>query len=181
MDRGKADGHGRRIPEFTIISLPDWKSVNEAVLREFSLCQETPDRQSHLFHGRFENLYIDKARMPSMQALLDRAVGQAADILGIAPSRLKYGYWFNLMHPGNVTSLHSHDEDDELLSCVYYLDVPGNSGDLVLELSEGSKYITPENGMFVFFPPTLEHAVTENLSGRSRLSLAINFGSADRD
>jgi hypothetical protein len=181
MYRGKVDGHGRRIPEFTIVSLPNWESVNGAVLREFSLCRETPDRHSHLFHGRFENLYIDKARMPSMQVLLDRAAGQAAGILGITPSRLKYGYWFNLMHPGHVTSLHSHDEDDELLSCVYYLDVPTNSGDLVLELAEGSKYITPESGMFVFFPPYLEHAVTENRSKLPRLSLAINFGSADRD
>ncbi len=173
-----SDAKGR---EYRVVRLEDWRGLNQSILQEFSGCYSRPDRQSHFFHGRHENLYIDAERMPSVRLLLKKAVVQAAAILKLPQAELKYGYWFNLMHPGHVTSLHSHDEDDELLSCVYYLDVPGNSGDLVLELSEGSKYITPENGMFVFFPPHLEHAVTENRSGSPRLSLAINFGPADRD
>ncbi|WP_456404511.1 2OG-Fe(II) oxygenase, partial [Thiolapillus sp.] len=142
-------------------------------------CHAQPDRQSHLFHGRYENLYIDRERMPSMRLLLNAAAQRAAAILGVSASQLKYGFWFNLMQPGRVTSLYSHDKDDELLSCVYYLDAPQGSGNLVLNLAEGRKTIVPENGMFVFLPPQLEHEVTENRRSSARLSLVINFGPAD--
>lgn len=171
-------GSDKQVQEYSVKHLPGWQTVNESILREFSGCLANPDRQSHFFHGRYENLYVDTVRMPSMQALLQPAVRQAAEILGVAPSHLKYGYWFNLMHSGHITSMHSHDEDDELLSCVYYLDVPKNSGNLQLMLARGIHTITPENGMFVFFPPNLEHGVTENHSELPRLSVAINFGPA---
>lgn len=171
---------GSQIPEYTMVSLPQYKAMNKRIVKEFFACADRPERQSHFFHGRYENLYIEVDRVPSLRALLDIAVVQAAGILQLDPSQLKYGYWFNLMYPGHVTSVHSHDEDDELLSCVYYLDVPKDSGDLVLHLAEGRLAIRPENGMFVFFPPQLEHEVRENASTSARLSLAINFGPADR-
>jgi hypothetical protein len=163
-------------PGFLRVRLPEWQVVNKQILSEFSRHHSHPDRQSHFFHGRFENLYLDADRIPSVGVLLDAALESAADILQQPKSSLKCGYWFNLMSPGHVTSWHTHDEDDELLSCVYYLDVPENSGDLKLRLSETVQSITPENGMFVFFSPMLEHAVGENKSGQPRLSLAINFG-----
>ncbi len=170
---------GSQFPGYSIVSLPQYRALNERIVKEFFRCADRPERQSHFFHGRYENLYIGVDCVPSLQELLDAAVVQAAAVLQLEPSRLKYGYWFNLMHPGHVTSLHSHDEDDELLSCVYYLDVPRGSGDLVLHLAEERLAITPENGMFVFFPPQLEHEVRENTSASPRLSLAINFGPAD--
>lgn len=164
--------------DYHILRLPGYQVLNERILAEFTRCSAQPTRRSHFFHGRYENLYIDRDRMPSLAPVLDVAVRQAASLLETEPETLRYGYWFNLMQPGQVTSLHSHDEDDELLSCVYYLDVPEDSGNLVLHLSGERRRIAPENGMFVFFSPRLEHEVGENKSDRSRLSLAINFGPA---
>ena len=80
------------------------------------------------------------------------------------------------MPPGAITTKHSHDDDDELLSCVYYVAVPDNSGDLIIHTDNENLRINPEEGMFVFFKPDVMHEVTENLSSESRLSIAINFG-----
>ncbi len=163
-------------PEYWRIHLPDWQDINKKIMAEFAEHRDAPERQSHFFHGRFENLYIGSDKMPSINPLLDAAAKNAAKILQRSVSSLKYGYWFNLMYPGHVTSWHTHDEDDELLSCVYYLDVPPDSGNLQLRLSDGIASIVPENGMFVFFSPTLDHCVEKNKSDRPRLSVAINFG-----
>lgn len=42
--------------------------------------------------------------------------------------KLKYGFWFNPMRPGHTTTPHSHDDDDECLSCVYLLSGPRTLG-----------------------------------------------------
>ena len=89
---------------------------------------------------------------------------------------LQAGCWFNHMPPGAVTTLHSHDDDDELLSAVYYVSVPENSGSLVIHQHDEQHVITPVEGKFVFFAPDVAHEVSENLSTRERLSIGINFG-----
>lgn len=163
---------------YKLVHLAAATELNRGIRREFELNRASPDRQSHFFHGRHENIYIRARRMPRVEELLEIATEHAAALLGLEPGQLKCGFWFNLMQTGDITSLHSHDEDDELLSCVYYVDVPASSGELVLLLEDGEKRLKPENGMFVFFPPWLEHEVSRHEGGRSRLSLAINFGPA---
>lgn len=83
------------------------------------------------------------------------------------------------MNPGDVTTAHTHDDDDELLSCVYYIKVPkdvSNSGELILMANNEKTVIQPEEGKFVFFSPATLHEVTKNESNESRLSIAFNFG-----
>jgi hypothetical protein len=84
------------------------------------------------------------------------------------------------MEPGHVTLPHHHEEDDELVSGVYYVQVPTDSGDLVLGEGAASCRLAPRPGMLVFFPPTLVHEVTRNNSAGVRLSVAMNFGPAKR-
>jgi len=86
------------------------------------------------------------------------------------------GFWLNEMEPGHVTLAHRHDEDDELLSGVYYIHVAENSGDLMLEQGGVTTRISPQAGMLVLFPPDVLHHVTENLSTETRLSIGMNFG-----
>lgn len=131
-------------------------------------------RQTHHFHGRFENTYVPARLMPSMAPLIDWVVAQAKEVLG--RTELRYGFWFNEMGPGHRTSLHSHEEEDELLSAVYYLQVPPDSGRLVLWEADTAHRIEPEEGMLLMFPPQLPHEVEENRSGAARLSVAFNFG-----
>jgi len=160
----------------TIHELPDCTSVNAAIIQQFNQYRDTDEvRRSHYFAGRFENIYLDLSNVPAMQTVMDQAHQFAQQILK-TNQELKRGFWFNLMLPGQVTQAHSHDEDDEYLSAVYYIDVHENCGDLILNIESEALKITPEAGRFVFFPPNISHEVTENKSNFERLSVGMNFG-----
>ena len=135
-------------------------------------------RGTHHVGGRFENSYVDAADIPDIASVLTRVKRQAALQLGVPEQDLKAGFWFNAMGPGQRTLPHHHDEDDELLSAVYYVRVPENSGDLILHVEEDRITIRPQEGKLVMFAPALVHEVTENLSQALRLSVAINVGPA---
>lgn len=153
------------------------KALNPALLSGFQALADSPQcRRSHYFGGRYENIYISPEQLPAYAELLAIARQHAARLLGCSADRLKVGGWFNAMGPGQVTTLHSHDDDDEVLSAVYYVDVPANSGELVLMAAEGMVRIEPEVGSFVFFSPRIAHEVTENHSDGLRLSIGMNFG-----
>ncbi len=55
------------------------------------------------------------------------------------------------MQSGAHTTLHSHDDDDEILSAVYYVQVPENSGELIIHAEKGPIHHTPHEGQRVFF------------------------------
>jgi hypothetical protein len=149
--------------------------LNTAIKSGFLNHQQDADvKRTHLFNGRYENIYLTSEHVPELTLLLDEACAFASKILNT--DKLQAGCWFNSMPPGSITTAHSHDDYDELLSAAYYVTVPRNSGNLVIH--EGSKKIEiePEEGMFVFFKPDVVHEVTENLSQEDRLSIGINFG-----
>ena len=136
-------------------------------------------RQSHHFGDRFENTYIEEVDIPEMAAVLNVLKQQAGQLLGISADKLKAGFWFNAMEPGHRTTLHHHDENDELLSAVYYIRVPENSGDLILHDGDKQVSIQPQEGKLVMFAPDLLHEVTAHLGSGLRLSVAMNVGPAD--
>ncbi|MBI5460878.1 MAG: 2OG-Fe(II) oxygenase [Gammaproteobacteria bacterium] len=136
-------------------------------------------RQTHYFAGRFENSYIGETDIPDIASILDRVKQQAGRHLGLAVEALKAGFWFNAMGPGQRTLPHHHDENDELLSAVYYIRVPENSGDLILHTAGNHISIRPQEGKLVLFAPAMVHEVTTNLSSELRLSVAINIGPAN--
>jgi len=157
--------------------LPAAGSLNPALIAAFHREKDGADvRRTHMFEGRFENTYIPRQRLPEMSALDDFAVAAAAQILGRQP--LRHGFWFNEMAPGHSTTLHSHEEDDELLSAVYYLLCPEDSGRLLLHDDEALITVTPHPGLLVLFPPDLPHEVEKNTGAGTRLSVAFNFGPA---
>ncbi len=133
-------------------------------------------RHTHHFAGRFENTYIAIQDIPEVVTVLDVFRQQAAQWLGVNADMLKAGFWFNAMGPGHVTSPHHHDEDDELLSAVYYIRVPENSGDLILYEDDLPVRVQPVEGKLVMFAPALLHEVTMNHSPELRLSVAMNIG-----
>ena len=157
--------------------LPDADRRNAALLAAYDrLGPEDFARRTHFFGGRFENLYLDRGRLPELAAVLGWAEHCADRILGMEPGTLKCGFWFNVMGPGDSTTEHTHEEIDELLSAVYYVEAPEGSGDIVLFDDPLTIRVQPESGMFLFFPPELSHLVEVNQSGRQRLSIGINFG-----
>jgi len=161
------------------------EQLNKTLLSAFlKLQNENGVRKTHLFDGRYENIYLNEEHIPELTALIDTAVKSAEAILQI--QGLRTGYWFNYMPPGSTTTLHTHDDDDELLSGVYYVHAAKNSGNLVIyenTRDEASKKIeiTAEAGKFVFFKPNAAHEVSKNLSGEHRLSIGMNFGKPASD
>ena len=135
-------------------------------------------RQSHHFGDRFENTYIEEVDIPDMATVLNVVKQQAGQLLDIPADTLKAGFWFNAMEPGHRTTLHHHDENDELLSAVYYIRVPENSGDLILHEGDEQVSIQPQEGKLVMFAPKLLHEVTAHLGSGLRLSVAMNVGPA---
>lgn len=161
-----------------IFTEPD--QLNTSLYERFMALSATDRiRQSHHVGGRFENIYIDRADIPDIATVLDVVKQQAGQLLGIAADRLKVGFWFNAMEAGHRTSLHHHDENDELLSAAYYIRVPENSGDLILHDGGRKVSIQPQAGKLVMFAPGLLHEVSTHNGAGLRLSVGMNVGPAD--
>jgi hypothetical protein len=159
--------------------LPHAASLNEQILAGYAgLSDQDYSHQSHFIGGRFENLYLERGRISGLADVLTFAEGAARDILR-HPGPLRGGFWLNAMEAGDTTSEHTHEENDELLSGVYYVAVPPDSGDLVLRDGPLIVRMTPRAGTFLFFPPSLTHWVETNHNPGLRLSVGMNFGSAD--
>ena len=157
--------------------LNEAREINDAIMQSYrKLCAKDFKRRSHSFGGRHENLYLDPERIPALGQVLTQAVTFAANLLKLPQNALKTGFWFNDMGPGDATSKHDHDEYDELLSAVYYVHVPENSGKLIIHDAHSQTEVTPESGMFVFFLPSVVHSVSVNQSAERRLSIGMNFG-----
>ena len=153
------------------------EELNSALLSGFLNHLDDDDiKKTHFFHGRYENIYIENSKIPEIDTILNTVLQYAAEILNKPASELRAGLWFNAMGHGQVTTAHRHDDFDELLSAVYYVITPVDSGNLILEYGNFRTEVTPEAGRFVFFPPDMMHEVTENRSQEMRLSLGINIG-----
>ena len=159
--------------------LPDAPDINLQILDAYRFLREEDfSRRSHFFNGRHENLYLNSERIPALSVVLAQATTFAASILQLPVQALKRGFWLNDMGPGKTTSRHDHDENDELLSAVYYIHVPENSGNLIIHDRYSNTEVTPQAGMFVFFAPAVVHSVSINQSCENRLSIGMNFGPA---
>jgi len=163
--------------ECYVMELADAQGINDAVWSQYQDVRDDPDlRRTHHFKGRYENIYVGEEQIPALKPVLQTARQGAAGFLHQKDISLSVGFWINDMGPGHVTVPHRHDEDDELVSAVYYVRVPKNSGDLVLTRGAASTRIAARQGMFVFFAPDVMHEVAENRSGATRLSIGMNFG-----
>jgi len=157
--------------------LSDAADINASIVAGFEQYKDAADtKKTHLFEGRYENVYIDREHIPALGRVIEQATKHVACILNMDASKLQCGFWFNSMQPGQVTIAHTHDDDDELMSGVYYIQVPENAGNLLLGVGENQACVEPEAGKMVFFSPALIHQVTENKSDQHRLSIGMNFG-----
>ncbi len=99
--------------------------------------------------------------------------------------------WANINYPGAYNMRHMHYDRNLLLSGVYYVKVPKNSGTIrfwdprgpliyaqrdneYFNEATSSQHIFPEPGLLLFFPTWLEHEVTPNESDEDRISIAFN-------
>ena len=149
--------------------------LNRKIRAAFDRLKDTAtSRKTHCVAGRFENIYIDRERIPEIEPVIESALAYAVGLLKC--QSLKAGFWFNAMGPGQATALHTHDETDELLSGVYYVATPTASGRLILNFGGARHFVSPCAGRFVLFPPGMPHSVERNKSPQIRLSVGFNIG-----
>lgn len=162
---------------FHVGFLPDAEKINAIILQAYQQLRPADfTKRSHHFNGRYENLYLPREKIFGMNLILQQATEFASQIIGDDRPSIRSGFWINDMGPLATTTEHDHDEDDELLSGVYYVKVPQNSGNLVIIDQYSRTEVQPQEGMFVFFAPDVLHAVTTNLSQSHRISIGMNFG-----
>ena len=98
--------------------------------------------------------------------------------------------WVNVNGKGHSNNKHSHFTSDILISGVYYVKVPEDSGNIRFYDPRGElihktldweyyhnyqyHYIKPKEGQMIFFPCWLEHEVEPNESDDERVSIAFN-------
>jgi len=151
--------------------------LNKTIVKKYQNLNDGDFKEkTHLFNGRYENIYLELNKLPELETVFQQAMDNAASILNVKKEQLTAGFWLNAMNPADVTTAHTHDDDDELLSCVYYVVVPDKSGDLIIHDNKKKDSITPKEGEFIFFLPSTLHEVSKNESEYIRLSIAFNFG-----
>jgi hypothetical protein len=138
---------------------------------------------SHKIGGRWENSYLPIEKVPSVRDIVRPARDLAVNLYGeklVAlfepPAGIDHPpFWFNLSETGDSTGVHNHARES-VVSGVYYLEVPIDSGDLFFR-SDGEEdfFLVPEAGTVVLFPSELRHGVRMNSSSGKRVSLAFNL------
>ena len=91
-------------------------------------------------------------------------------------------FWANINSQGGSDRVHHHNANftpsEKLLSGVYYLKTPLDSGDICFlnqSVPHEHFHLTPKEKDLVIFPSYLLHYVTPNLSQEDRISIAFNF------
>jgi len=170
----------QRISAIDAVWYPEAGPINAPLAAAFACLDETVfQRRTHFIAGRFENLYLERDGLPGLGQILDYAQAEAARRLGKIAAELRSGFWLNAMGPGQSTSRHSHEENDEVLSGVYYVTAPADSGDILFHDPPFETRVSPQAGLLLLFAPDLPHSVEPNRSNQLRLSVAFNFGQPD--
>ena len=101
--------------------------------------------------------------------------------------------WANVMHKGSTTVSHIHDpmKNDPCLVCIFYLEAPTNSAQLVIIDDDASNlecvdfpseklhYIPVHPNMLVCHTDDVNHAVSEHLSDDRRISIMFEMKIVD--
>jgi len=140
---------------------------------------------SHKINGRWENKYLSIHHMPQIKSLFHLACKVGKKIIGrplIIPFK-EMGlpmdeFWFNIAGPGDSTGWHDH-KNSSILSGVYYLKVPNESGDIHFRKKNDGQVvewkIRSETGKMILFDSNIEHSVPINKSKHDRVSIAFNL------
>lgn len=162
---------------FFIGFMPEATKINQKIMTAYKMLREQDlIRRSHFFGGRYENIYLEREHIAEIATVLECAEQYAKELVKLPEKKLRSGFWINDMGPNESTTEHDHDDFDELLSGVYYVEVPPDSGELVIVDQYSRTQLKPQAGMFVFFAPDVLHSVNTNTSQERRISIGMNFG-----
>ena len=180
----------------------DFEPVNAAIREQLAaldwskLDRENEERFGAL-HSFREDRFVPIEDFPAARIVLEYFLSACNEIArerkwDLREHQLALGnFWVHATPPGEVTQSHSHKP--AVLSGVYYVDKPENSGDLVfVDVNQFHDYdpkslpgeidpiSTPQvaleagEGTMIVFPSWLPHKVPKNLSERNRVSISFN-------
>ena len=148
------------------------------------------------WHSKYHTLTSDS--LPQLNQLFEEISRKAIPMLdplkpreNILGRNLVFQYWFNINYRNDSNGTHNHIKETEyddfvpVLSGVYYLKTPKNSGTIVFpsnlyflkpfyENTLDREYDVTEGEGLIFYPH-LDHFVQPNLSDDYRVSLAFNL------
>lgn len=150
--------------------------INNDIL--FNEITNKPKRVSNVSsNSTFEDTILETS-VNTQAYILIKSIAEIANTLGYVVDT----YWSHIHHKYESCDTHFHTNDNNtlLLSWVYYVRVPPNSGDLVFILDDKDSrvplsIVTPKENTLILFPSFLRHKVTKNLSDEIRVSVAGNF------
>ncbi len=184
------------------LEFSDYEPVNAAIREELEqLDWDTiDDRQRKMVdasHTFSEDRFVTVDQAPSMRPVLDffvsacNAIGRERNWDMREQEVTLQNYWVHPTLPGEVTQFHDHKP--ALLSGVYYLDKPQDSGDLVFfdvnpyheysprllpgktdPITRPQNTVKGEEGTMLIFPGWLPHKVPRNDSDRRRITISFN-------
>jgi uncharacterized protein (TIGR02466 family) len=138
-----------------------------------------------------DSIKIDKPFV-SLFKQIDKSVETVEKKLNLKNKLVLGNYWCNINYFGCFNKPHNHKYS--VISGVYYVDVPKNSGNLVFEqygsaIDETYKFVNtyneynsctwtvvPKENLCVLFPSHLYHYVESNLNKKERISISFNYG-----
>jgi len=122
---------------------------------------------------------------------INKCVFEIVDKIKIKKPIYLKNYWININYFGCFNKPHHHHGQDCVISGVYYINTPLNSGNIVFlqpnylnyqEVTEYNEYnsdfweIPCQENQCVLFPSYLEHYVEPNLNKKERISISFNYG-----
>ena len=184
------------------LQFSDYESLN-ADIREglaqlgWTKLDEKQRRVVDASHTFSEDHFVTVNEVPAMGAVLDffvsacNAIGRERNWDMREQQVSLQNYWVHSTPPGELTQLHSHKPG--LLSGVYYVDKPHDSGELVFvdvnpyhefsprplpgktdPMTSPEITLKAEEGTMLIFPGWLPHKVPRNNSDRRRVSISFN-------
>ena len=156
-------------------------SVNTKSLISLCLKNKNKKLSKDVNHTRNEDieLPLNKDIKTIVYQLMDRYKHHYDKEIGLI------NFWGHVHNVNESTQLHNHIDidyykDSPNVSAVYYLQVPKNSGDLIIQYNKNKYEINhwvfpPENNKYIMFPAALDHKVQKNLDNQQRISLSFNF------
>jgi len=175
---------------FSVEQNRKWKERAIEVKKQYQAGGKGWEGGTYTTNNTRYSLHSDAVFTPLVEAVTEH-VNKFTDLHCSDFTYKPLGGWLNISNKGDFQEFHAHN--DSIMSAVYYISTPVNSGNIVFEdpkqpdmlplrnLSMSNNInadrITyePREGMLLVFRSYLRHMVTKNMSDESRVSIAFNF------
>ena len=164
-------------------------NINKKIL---NLKKEDPKGRKISNNGGWQSNFFTQIQKPFEKLFnnINKSILTIQNKLKLKNKLVLDNYWCNINYLGSFNKPHRHN--GSIVSGVYYVKVPKNSGNIVFtqpyilamyqELYEFNQYnsetwnIAPEENKCLLFPSYLEHYVESNLNKKERISISFNYG-----